>query len=84
MSTLALLEAVDRRDVQTPADIAAALGVDEADAARQLSDAENGGLVAIEEGGERQAMSGSPGRFLRLTDAGRAEIARLRGGQHQA
>ena len=77
MTNASLLEAISR-GAQSAGDLAAALGIDEADADRELRRAEGDGLVAVEETERRQVQSGAQDRFLRLTDAGQAELDRLR------
>jgi DNA-binding MarR family transcriptional regulator len=76
-ATYEFLDAVNLRDVRTTAEVAARLAVDEADAARQLREAENAGLVFEEE----DASVNVPPDFNRqvwfLTPEGHAELERL-------
>lgn len=78
LAELAFLEAIDSGVAQTPADLASVLGIGEGEAASQLSGAENDWLVAVEKETTRHVMSGVESRSLRLTEAGRTEMNRLR------
>jgi DNA-binding MarR family transcriptional regulator len=70
MPSLELLTVVHTRGVDGTADVAAALGVDEAQAEQQLREAERAGLVVKEHGDSvRIPIDDARGR-LRLTAAG--------------
>jgi DNA-binding MarR family transcriptional regulator len=77
MADLELLEAVDMHDVRTPAHVAAQLHISEADAMSQLRDAEQAGLVGVEEDESLNVPADFQRLFLYLTDDGRAEMYRL-------
>ena len=70
MATLELLTAVHSRGVESTADVAGLLGIDEADAEQQLRAAERDGLVVKEHRDSvRVPIDYASGR-LRLTAAG--------------
>jgi hypothetical protein len=71
-----LLDAVNLRDVRTPADVAARLRVDEAEAARQLREAEREWLT-FEDVDLSASLPDDQGRFWMLTSEGRAVWDRL-------
>jgi DNA-binding MarR family transcriptional regulator len=75
MARYELLDAVNRRDVSTTADVAAALGIEPHDAARQIADAEQDGLVQRQT--DVSASLPEPQEQLVLTPRGRAEWDRL-------
>ena len=70
MTSLELLVAVHSRDVKSTADVAALLGLDEAEAERQLREAERDGLVVKEHRDSVRVPIDYAGGRLRLTAAG--------------
>lgn len=76
MASFALLDAVNTRGIRTTADVAAALGVDEGQAGRELREARRDGLVD-QETDLSVSLSDDERRFWYLTPEGRAEWDRL-------
>lgn len=86
MPSLELLHAIHTRGVDSTADVAATLGIDEADAVRQVREAEAAGLVVKERPESVRVPIDYDGGRLRLTAAGHVKKQTLleeRGGAHE-
>lgn len=70
MPSLELLTAIHTRGVNTSADVAQLLGLDESEAMQQIREAEGAGLIVNERGDSVRVPVDFDGGRLRLTAAG--------------